>query len=219
MSGNDSNAKRLSAALAALNSEDVPTQNEGVEMSIELGSIAVPSLLAALEKGRANRPQVMYALSQIGDPRAVPAFKESLRDSDERVRAYAAQGLARVGDPEALAATLQTLNDAADELHLDVTPSVQTLGGMGLKAVPSLLDLLMDEHDTTRLRAQRALELMLSLRHGFVPGRGYPSPEAENGMRSEWRANGDYDYSAAARDRAVSVEKWHRWLTRAEDGT
>jgi HEAT repeat protein len=207
----------LSAALAAINSEDVLAQNEGVHVAIEFGSAAVSPLLAVLEKGGSNREQVIYALSQIGDARAAQSFEAALRDSNERVRAYAAQGLARIGDPQAIEAALRTLNDAVDELHLDITPSVQTLGGMGLKVVPSLLDLLMDEDEMTRQHAQRALELILARLHGVVPGRGYPSLEAEGQMRSEWRSNGNYDYSAPASDRAASVEKWHEWLKRVKE--
>jgi len=203
-------------AIAALNSEDVLTQNEGVEKAIRIGKAAVPPLLAVLEKGGGNRAQVMYALSQIGDTRAASVFTGGLRDKDERVRAYSAQGLARIADPQAQEAALQTLNDAADQLHGDITPSVRTLGGMGLKAMPPLLDLLMADEEMTRLHAQRALESILARQHGFVPGRGFPSPEAEEDMRSEWSANGTYDYSAPASARRASVEKWHRWLAQAE---
>jgi len=223
MIGNISKAKNmgddadLNMALIALSSEDVLTQNEGVAAVIRIGATAVPQLLRLLEKEEANRAQVVYALSQIGDGRAAQKFKEGLRDHDERVRAYAAQGLARIGDPQAMAAALQTLNDAGDELHLDITPSVQTLGDMGLKAVPSLLELLTNEDVMTRLHAQRAFELILARLHGVVPGRGYPSLEAEERMRSEWSANGNYDYSAPPSDRAVAVEKWRQWLTQIQE--
>ncbi len=210
-------AEKLGAALSALNSQDVLTQNQGVEAVIQIGRAAVPPLIAMLEKESPNRAQVMYALAQIGDSRAASAFTASLLDSDERVRAYSAQGLARIGDPRALAAILQTLDDAADELHLDITPSVRALGEMGLKAVPALLDLLMAENDMTRLHAQRALELILARRYGFIPGGGYPSPEAAERMRSEWRASGDYDYSANPAVRAASVTKWREWLARVRE--
>ncbi len=88
---------------------------------------------------------------------------------------------------------------------------------MGLKAAPPLLDLLMTDDELTRLHAQRALEMILSRRHGFVPGQGYPSPEAEEAMRSEWHANGNYDYAADANARSESVAKWREWLKEAKD--
>lgn len=206
----------LAAAIAALNSEDALTQNDGVERAIRIGSPAVPELLQVLGKAVGNRAQVMYALSQIGDTRAASAFLAGLRDEDERVRAYAAQGLTRIGNPTAMAASIQTLNDAADELHLDMTPAVRSLGEMGLKAVPPLLDLLMNVDEMTRLHAQRALEMILSRRHGFIPAQGYSSSKAEEAMRSEWRDHGDYDYSADANARSASVAKWREWLEKAK---
>jgi HEAT repeat protein len=164
-----------------------------------------------------QRAAAMYALSQAGDSGAAEAFRKGLGDVDERVRAYAARGLARIGDPGAQTACLATLNDAADELHLDMTPSVQALGEMGLKAAPALLELLLHDDEMTRLHAQRALELILSRRHGFRPGRGFPSRAAEEAMRAEWRANGDYDYSAEPEARARAVERWREWLARTKE--
>src|SRR5260370_5343543 len=184
---NDANG--LDMAMAAINSEDVLTQNRGVEAVIRIGKAGVPRLLALLEKGGPNRAKVRYALSQIVDARAASVLTGGLGAKDEQVRAYSAQGLARIGDPQAQAAALQTLNDAADHLHADITPSVRTLSGMGLKAIPSLLDLLMAEDEMTRLHAQRALESILARQHGFVPGGGFPSPKAEEETRAEWMAN------------------------------
>ena len=208
-----SDAEKLAAALRALNSTDALIRNQGIELVVEVGSASVPQLLELLEGP--NRAEVMYALAQIGDKRAASRFAAGLRDSDERVRAYSAQGMARIDHPQALHAALQTLDDAPDELHLDITPSVQALGEMGLKAVPSLLDLLMAENEMTRLHAQRALELIVAGRHGFISGRGYPSPEAAERMRSEWRANGDFDYTADATARADAVSRWKKWLAEA----
>lgn len=210
-------AQKLSAAFGALRSRDVLTQKEGVTAAIQMGSGAVPRLLDMLDEPLENRGPVMYALAQIGDPQAQQAFAAGVEDSDANVRAYAARGLTRIGDPAAMAASLRTLNDGADELHLDMTPSVQSLGGMGLKVVPSLLDLLLEEDEMTRLHAQRALELILSRRQGFVAGKGFPSSAAEAEMRSEWAANGNYDYSNDTDSRAASVAKWHLWLAEAKE--
>ncbi len=204
---------RLNAALAALHSKDVLTQNEGVTAAIQIGSPAVPALLELLDEPGVNRAQVMYALAQIGDRRADKAFVAGLRDSDERVRAYAAQGLVRSGHPDALAASLETLNDAADEMHLDRTPSVASLGGMGLDAVPPLLDLLMDEDEMTRLHSQRALELIVMRRYGFRPGQGFPTREAEEQARAAWRDHGNYDYAANAATRADAVSHLREWFS------
>ena len=209
--------KKLAAALDALRSDDVMTQNEGVDAAVQIGAAVVPGLLSLLEEREISRAQVMYALAQIGDSRAAQAFLSGIRDADEHVRAYAAQGLVRLGHSDAMTASLQTLNDGADPLHLDRTPSVEALGEMGLKAVPLLLDSLMDRNEMTRLRSQRALELILSRRHGLRPGKGFPSQAAAERMRAEWQANGDYDYAANVQRRGDAVEKWRRWLTNAKE--
>jgi HEAT repeat protein len=213
MAGSSHENETLKTALAQLRSDDVLVQNEGVASVIQLGAEAVPALLPFLEDGSATRrSQVMYALAQIAEPGTAEAFQRGLGDPDERVRAYAAVGLARIGYPNAVMACLQTLNDAPDEAHLDMTPAVQALGEIGMSVVPALLDLLMNEDEFTRLHAQRALELILNRRHGFQPGQGFPIPEAEEQMRTEWQANGAYDYAADAATRAASVAKWRRWL-------
>jgi HEAT repeat protein len=207
----------LNAALAQLRSEDVLVQNRGVAAVIKIGAEAVPSLLTMLaEESGARRAQVMYALSQIAAPEAAPAFRRGLNDENERVRSAAAVGLARIGDPNAVAALLQTLSDAPDQLHGDMTPAVFALGDMGISALPSLLDLLMDQNEVRRLHAQRAVEQIMMRRHGFQPGQGFPDAAAEDQFRVEWKANGNYDYSAEAAARADAVEKWRRSVAAEE---
>jgi HEAT repeat protein len=206
--------RQLSQAVEALTSADVTTQNRGVEQLIQLGALAVPELLT-LYKDKArdvNHAQVMFVLSQIADERATEVFMAGLNHNDERVRAYAAQGLVRTHHPDALHACLQTLNDSVDELHLDMTPSVIALAGMGEKAVPALLNLMMESDEMTRLHAQRALELFINLRHGFSIGRGFPSAEAEEAAHGEWVAHGDYDYCADEASRTAAITKWQQWL-------
>jgi HEAT repeat protein len=213
----DSQTQTLTDALAQLRSEDELVRNEGVAASIRIGAPAVPELLPLLdERAGRIRELVMYTLSQIALPSTAPAFQQGLQDENERVRAYAAAGLAQINHSDALNASLQTLNDAPDLLHADMTPAVLTLGQMGLKAVPPLLNLLMADDEITRLRAQRALETIVNRGHGFEFGRGFPSPEKEAQARAEWKSNGDYHYSADAATRAAAVEKWRDWLRKKE---
>ena len=206
------NADILSAAFIALRSEDFMTQNEGVAAAIQIGRAAVPGLLSLLEDRGVNRAQVMYALAQIGDSGAEQAFLAELGDGDERVRAYAAQGLVGIGHPDAMQACLHTLNDAADELHLDRTPSVDALGRMGLESVPFLLDLLMNEEEMTRLHSHRALELVVMRCHGFRSGQGFPTADAEEQARAAWQDNGNYDYAADETIRAAAVTRLRVWF-------
>src|SRR6266566_2117311 len=217
MPGSSNDNEILNSALAKLRSDDVLVQNEGVAAVIHIGMAAIPAVLPLLESDMSEqRAQAMYALAQIADPGTAEAFQRGLQDQDERVRAYAAEGLAHIDHQDALTACLHTLNDAPDEAHLDMTPAVRALGQMGMRAVPALLDLLMNEDEFTRLHAQRALEMILDQRHGFYPGQGFPTPEAEEQARAEWKDNGGYDYSADAATRAASVAKWQRWLETAE---
>jgi len=212
-----SDTEELAHAFADLRSANALARNEGVTAAIRIGAPAAAGLLALLEEPAADRVNVMYALARIGDSRAAEAFRSGLHDAEERVRAYSAAGLARIGDPGALDACLRTLNDGSDPMHTDMTASVQSLGEMGLRAVPPLLDLLTNDDEMTRLHAQRALELILGRRHGFMPGKGFPSQHAADACREEWRANGNYDYSAAADAREQSAAKWRQWLAEVKE--
>lgn len=203
----------LTAAVAKIRSEDVMAQNEGVAELIQIGATAVPVLLPLIDEVASIRAQAMYAISRIADPGTSEALKRGLQDNDDRVRAYAAEGLARIGHPDAVSACIRMINDAPDILHGDLTPCVTALAEMGLIAVPALLDLMMHEDEITRLHAQRALEMNLSRRHGFRGGLGFPSPAAEQQARAEWQANGNYDYAADAAARQAAVEKWRQWLS------
>lgn len=199
----------------ALRSDDVNAQNDGVSAAISLGGPAVPTLMSLLGEPGVAHAQVMYALAEIADPRALPAFTAGMADADERVRAQAARGLARISDASAVSACLQALNDDPDPLHNDQTPAVQALGGLGLAAVPGLLDHMASLDAMSRLRAQRAFELVLARRHGYQPGHGFPSPQAEAAMRAEWSAHGDYAYNAPAAKRATAIRQWRQWLATA----
>jgi len=209
----DSSQQGLDAALTKLRSDDVLTQNDGVQELIQIGPAAVTHLLTLITDASAvRRAQTMYALSEIRDHDAADAFLKGLKDSDERVRAYAASGLAGIGHPRALSAAIQTINDAPDQLHLDLTPSVFTLGDMGTAAAAQLVDLLMSEEQTTRLHAHRALEMIMAHRHGFAIGKGFPTSGSRQQAEDEWKAHGDYDYAADPATRAAAVEKLRRWV-------
>ena len=137
---------------------------------------SVPDPAPRRSHRRSDGSQVMYALSSIGDPRAVAAFRRGLDDPAESVRASAATGLARLGTEDALAACIRTLDDAPDPLHLDMTPAVDALGGMGLSAAPALLAPLASANSLTRLHAERALQQIVYRKHGWVAGRGSHPP-------------------------------------------
>ncbi len=202
----------LQAALKKIGSIDILTQNEGVQEVIKIGKAAVPSLIRLLQQPETSKAQIMYALAQIGDDQAKQAFTAGIRDNNEQVRAYAAEGLVKIGSPNAMEACLQTLNDAADPLHADRTPSVAALANMGVKAAPFLLDLLLSQDEMTRLHSQRALELILMIRFGFRTGHGFSSQNGGDEFREMWRANGNYNYADDAAKRQFSVTQLRQWF-------
>jgi HEAT repeat protein len=144
------------------------------------------------------------------------ALRKALDDPDEQVRSEAAVALAELGEPEALDALIRTIDDAPDPLHLDMTPSVRALGAYGRDAFPPLLDLLDAPEELTRLHAQRALELAVYRRHGFVAGQGFPTAEAEEAARDELSAGG-YDYEAEPSSRRAAIQQLRARLGVAAD--
>lgn len=206
----------LEEAIEKIRSGDVLKQNEGVHAVLDFGSPAVDTLVPLLQDNRAVvRAQAAYALAELADPGSSDALAAALSDEDERVRAHAAAGLARAGDPRATDACIRALDDAPDELHSDMTPAVGALATIGLSAVPFLLDIMRDGDETSRLHAQRALELIVSRREGWVAGAGYPDRDSEEAVRHLWHENGDYHYAADAEWRHRAVDRWRQWFQQA----
>jgi hypothetical protein len=114
-------------------------------------------------------------------------------------------------DPSRIDEYVRAIDDDPDLLHLDVTPASQALAEIGLPAVPALLDLLDADSEETRLHAQRALEMVVYRRHGFVSGRGFPSPEAEQAARDDLIDAGyEHDDPPDRREAAIArLRAWH----------
>jgi hypothetical protein len=108
-----------------------------------------------------------------------------------------------------------SLDCEPDDLHGDLTAAVWRLSELGAAAIPALAGALVDGGDMTRLRAGRVVELVLSRRHGFVPGRGFPSLADEEAMRAEWDAVGGYRPDAPRPERAAAAQRWTEWAQRA----
>jgi HEAT repeat protein len=203
----------MDLAINKFRSVDVQVQNQGIEEVIKIGKKTVPGLISLFnEKACESKEQVMFALAQIADPSAFSVFKTGINDRNEYVRAYSALGLMRIHHQDALCALLMTINDAPDISHLDITPSVSALSEFGSEAFLPLLELLMHNDEMTRLHAQRALELIVDKSHGFVPGQGFPSFEAEEQAREQWVKNGNYDYSGDVNSRSIAVKKLREFL-------
>jgi hypothetical protein len=108
---------------------------------------------------------------------------------------------------------IAAIDDYADPLHGDMTPSVFALADIGLPAVPRILDLMLDAPAATRRRAQRALERIVMRRdHGYVEGRGFPTPADDTAFLAAWAAHGAYDADASEDARHNAVNLWRAWL-------
>jgi HEAT repeat protein len=67
------------------------------------------------------------ALGKIGDPQAVPALMEALKDRDEDVRKAVAEALGEIGDPQAVPALLETLKDEDEDVRWAATMALWKL--------------------------------------------------------------------------------------------
>jgi hypothetical protein len=103
------------------------------------------------------------------------------------------------------------LDKDADELHLDITPSVLALAEYGIDVIPYLHDALLAPELLTRMHAGNALARAVSVHCGFVAGKGWSRPDGEAESRALWIKNGSYDAKADEQARARSVEAWTAW--------
>lgn len=179
---------------------------------LALGSIAVPQLLDTLKVGSSTalRKAALSILSELQDPRAETAFRGSLDDTDEDVRAISAQGLYRLNTPDALDACIRTINDAPDPLHYDITPSVQALGSLGLSALTQVLPLLLSSDARTRQHAQRVLETVSA--QAIAPGARGMSASLDRAWTSLWQMNGSYQWDGPEAQRIEAVHLWQQWV-------
>jgi hypothetical protein len=115
---------------------------------------------------------------------------------------------------ESLEDLVRTINDDPDILRADYTPSVDKLIKVGEPAIPRVIDLMLSEHEDTRLRAQRVLEGVTLRQHGFVVGQGWKDDKGRERWRTLWRQLGDLDWKAPSDDRERAVKLWRAWLGR-----
>ena len=127
-----------------------------------------------------------------------------LADTDEAVRAAAAVALAQRRHPRALEACLRTLKDAAEPTHPYSTPAVWALVGMGLTALPPLLDRLDSTDAMTRLCANHAVMQITKRQFGF-DGHDWPAHGYERWSR--WWTDIGYEYDADATTRLAAMER------------
>jgi predicted RNase H-like nuclease len=106
---------------------------------------------------------------------------------------------------------LRTFDEGADELHVDITPSVLALIDHGLAGAEAVLDRLNAPDRLTRKRAQRVMDGAIAKHFGWVSGTGYPTPDAEHRAQAVMAANG-YDADAPESERVAAIARWRQWL-------
>ena len=167
--------------IRALSSRNPEIQSAAVDALGTVGPEAVGPLVRALQKKNRNlRLGVIGALAAIGDPGAVPALAEMMKDSGSEVRWQAAIALGETGSPEAIAPLLRGLEDhdkyvrygsAISLMKNGYRPSTATewawyyagmqdwdrLRAMNAGALQPLLNLLRDTDSDVRARAVRLL--------------------------------------------------------------
>jgi hypothetical protein len=120
---------------------------------------------------------------------------------------------------ESLDELVRTINDKPDVLHSDHTPAGDRLIKFGTPAIPRMLDLMLSDDESTRLRAQRVLEGITLEKHGFVFGRGWPSGDSHKEdarFRAFWKSLGDLDWQASRTDRERAVKLWREWVANGQ---
>lgn len=184
-----------------LGAADSKLRSQSVAQLVALRGEAVPRLRKATESPDPEiRMLAFRALHEIGDPACAMVFKHALDDVDERIRAYAAQGLARIADPQAMEALIATLNDFPDVLRQPSTPATDTLTEMGPRVLPKMVELLKSDAPMTRMRA-------------FLVIRNVVTPDLrQGGWEMLWQQLGEYDALATKEKRQPAVQRWHNWI-------
>jgi len=109
--GGIGDARGISPLLEALKDKDGAVRREAAWGLVRIGDKAIDPLLNALQSSPDHRWELVWALGEIRDEKAVPALIEALRDRDQDVRREAAWALWFIGDERAR----QPLKDALGE--------------------------------------------------------------------------------------------------------
>lgn len=123
---------------------------------VEVGSIAVPSLIEALkDQDKKMRLKAAYTLNGIGmqAQEAVPALVQALQDSEFHVKRWASSALAKIGI-HAFPALIEALRTRDEELQEYIT---NIFGEMDLEVVPFLIKALEKEEESQRKMIAKAL--------------------------------------------------------------
>lgn len=125
----------------------------------QLGDTAVLAVIDALESGdpstRLAVAPTLYALSGLGDARAVPALERALGAEDPELRRTAASVLGSIGVPSSCHSLSKAINDTVPEVRRAAAQALGELRDPASQA--SLIRAWHDPDDTVAFYAGRAL--------------------------------------------------------------
>jgi len=156
----------ISAIIAALHHPDNDVRMIAVESIIKFGEDAVDPLIAALrDPYYPVRCAAAEALGRLHSERALPALLLLLEDPDESVRSAVAKSLGAIGDISALVPIARLFTDEYETVR---SAASEGLAGLGLPAIPYLVQLL--RHEKPQVRAGIAATLgMMGARDACEP--------------------------------------------------
>lgn len=118
----------------------------------KIGEPAIEPLLEVLDHCPASvRQKLMWVLYSIGGDAVFNTLVAHLKDSDRKVRRYAAWGLGHMKKVDAIQALVMALDDPFEKMRFDAGMALVKIGG---QAVDALLEALY--HGKSRTRSQAA---------------------------------------------------------------
>jgi HEAT repeat protein len=107
--GSISDVRGIGPLMGALNDIDGAVRREAAWGLVKIGEPATDFLINELEKSPVHRWELVWALGEIKDPRAIEPLIEALKDPDVEVRREAAWALWFIGDERAEAPLKEAL--------------------------------------------------------------------------------------------------------------
>jgi len=170
--------RELAAAplLIAFLGESDQTRSGAMTILESIGAPSVPLLVECLRaptiRSRHSAAAVLRKLGAAAES-AVPALTAALKDPSSFVRRSAAEALMQIGEAaaEAVPQLVEGLSDPEWDVRFAVLEALDLLGrGAGDEAALAVLPSLLDDHDSVRLVAARALGSIGSKRPEVIAG-------------------------------------------------
>ena len=153
--GNLGDARVVKPLVAALRDDDAQVRRNAV---VSLGQIwQMQDLVALGDHNESTRQNAALTLGRLGDKRAIQPLLAVLRDSDRKVRRYAARALRQLGE-QAEVSLVAMLRDENRQARRDAALALARVGGkLALDALTIAL------HDDERYVRETALEALAKL--------------------------------------------------------